>query len=157
RVNGVLEMLDFMHHQHVPWLPTMDSGYGARLRIAWGEVLKDPQPFLSLGLSTEAWLHKALPILVAAEEQANLDREALIQNDVRSDNLCITSDRVVLVDWNLACRGNGDLDTAFWLPSLQAEGGPAPEEVVAIAAELTAVVSGFFAARAGLPFIPDAP
>jgi hypothetical protein len=38
--------------------------------------------------------------------------------------------RVVFVDWNLACRSNPELDLGFWLPSLAYEGGPAPERLL---------------------------
>jgi hypothetical protein len=49
------------------------------------------------------------------------------------------------------------IDLAFWLPSLHAEGGPPPEASLPDAPEWAAMVSGFFAARAGLPLIPSAP
>jgi aminoglycoside phosphotransferase (APT) family kinase protein len=81
--------------------------------------------------------------------------------DVRSDNLCLIEDRALFVDWNHACIGNPVLDTASWLPSLEAEGGPAPEEVLAPdtpgLAEIAALLAGYFCARAGLPEIPQAP
>ena len=63
----------------------------------------------------------------------------------------------LLVDWNLAVLAHPDLDLAFWLPSLHAEGGPAPEEILPAAAPLAAVISGFFAERAGKPPIATAP
>jgi hypothetical protein len=66
-------------------------------------------------------------------------------------------DRAVLVDWNHVCRGNADADIAFWLPSLQSEGGPRPEEVRQLDPCWAAVTSGYFARRAGLPPIPQAP
>jgi hypothetical protein len=43
------------------------------------------------------------------------------------------------------------------LPSLHYEGGPPPEAILPGAPEVAAWVAGFFAARAGLPIIPDAP
>ena len=65
--------------------------------------------------------------------------------DVRSDNLCIRDGRAVLVDWNFACVGNPLADVACWFPSLHAEGGPAPEEIVPDgAAELAALLAGYF-------------
>jgi hypothetical protein len=62
----------------------------------------------------------------------------------------------VILDWNHACRANPEFDLAFWLPSLHAEGGPPPEEVLPDAPGLAALVAGFFCARAGLPPIEDA-
>lgn len=156
RVNAVLRTLDVVHNQQMPGLPSIDSWYGDRLRVGWQEVETDPEPFVSLGLSTRTWLDRSLPTLVAAANEAEFNGTSLMHNDIRSDNLCLIGERVVLVDWNLACYGNANLDTAFWLPSLQAEGGPAPNEIMPSAPELAAVVSGFFAARAGLAMIPDA-
>ena len=71
--------------------------------------------------------------------------------------MCLTTGRVLFVDWNVACVANPRLDLGFWLPSLAYEGGPAPERILPDAPEIAARVSGFFAARAGLPSIEDAP
>ena len=49
---------------------------------------------------------------------------------------------------------HSDFDIAFWLPSLPAEGGPAPEEILPAAGPLAAGISGFFAERGGKPPIP---
>jgi thiamine kinase-like enzyme len=75
----------------------------------------------------------------------------LVHGDVRSDNLCFVGDRVVPVDWNWACRGNGMIYIAGWLPSLRLEGGSPPDAVLPGQPHLAAVISGYFAARAGLP------
>jgi uncharacterized protein (DUF952 family) len=134
-------------------LPPLDR---AALR-GWSLIAEDPQPFLSLSLCSEDWLRHALPALVESERSAPLEGAELIHLDVRSDNVCLLKDRVVLVDWNHACRANGLFDTAAWLPSLQAEGGPPPEEVAPEASVFAGLLSGFFAARAGLPPIRGAP
>jgi hypothetical protein len=123
----------------------------------WRKVAEETGPFLSLGLADAAWLQRALPRLVEAEARCPTAGEALCHWDLRSDNLCLGPERTVFVDWNLACRSNPDLDLGFWLPSLAYEGGPAPERLLQGAPEVAAWVSGFFAARAGLPGIPDAP
>ena len=105
---------------------------------SWGTVAADPAPFLSLGLCSAAWLEAALPALLAADAAAALDGEHLLHMDVRSDNLCFVGERAVLVDWNLACRGNPLVDLAAWLPSLAAEGGPDPLTILPDAPELAA-------------------
>jgi hypothetical protein len=120
-------------------------------------VQNDPKPFLSLGLASREWLDRALPPLVAAGAALRKDGDEVLHLDVRSDNLCRASRGVVLIDWNNGCLGNGELDTGFWLPSLESEGGPLPEAVLPKSPEVAAFVSGFFASRAGLPPIPDAP
>ena len=107
--------------------------------------------FSRSGCAALPWLDAALPTLVAAEAGARLAGEDFLHLDVRSDNLCFTSDRTILVDWNWACVGNGEFDLASWLPSLHSEGGPPPESLLADAPEMAAALSGFWAARAGLP------
>lgn len=126
----------------------------------WGAVARQPDPFLALGLCSEPWLEQCLPMLLEASRPALLDGDALLHLDVRSDNLCIHDGRAVLVDWNLACVGNGAFDVAFWLPSLTLEHGAQPDELVRDRPDVDAfavTVAGFFAARAGLPPPPGAP
>jgi aminoglycoside phosphotransferase (APT) family kinase protein len=139
----------------VPFLPRLRDE--THLLSGWQDVAADPGPFLSLGLATESWLHTALPSLQRIDAPAVVAGDALLHNDVRSDNICFRLGRALFVDWNLACVGHPDWDLAFWLPSLQAEGGPPPEVLLPDAGALAGIISGFFASRAGLPTIPDAP
>ena len=124
---------------------------------SWRRVAAAPAQFLSLGLATARWLHRSASVLIDAAQSALLDGPCPVHQDVRSDNLCFREGRALLVDWNLAVLAHPDVDIAFWLPSLHAEGGPAPEEILPAAAPLAAVISGFFAERAGKPPIPTAP
>jgi Phosphotransferase enzyme family len=128
-----------------------------RLVTGWGEIGSDPEPFLSLGVCSPAWLTYALPTLREASESAPIGGDSLLHLDVRSDNLCIAERGAVLVDWNHACVGNPDLDVAAWLPSLRLEGGPEPEAILPGAAGFAALLAGFFGSRAGLPAPPTAP
>jgi thiamine kinase-like enzyme len=121
----------------------------------WQFVADDPAPFLGLGIASEAWLDRALPSLLEAEDVGLLRGDSLLHCDVRSDNLCLRDGRAVLVDWNHARIGNPAFDVAFWLPSLVLEHGPPPESFGVD--ELAAHVAGFFAARAGLPPPEGAP
>ena len=134
------------------------AGSDERARCGWGAVAAAPAEFLSLGLCSAAWLERALPRLCEAHNEALVEGDDLVHHDVRSDNVCITADRgLVLIDWNNAHRGNGACDLAFAAPSLRLEGGPLPEELVHDDGRLAALVSGYFAARAGQAQIPDAP
>jgi aminoglycoside phosphotransferase (APT) family kinase protein len=108
-------------------------------------------------MADAGWLEAALPALVELEESCPTAGESLSHWDLRSDNICLTGERAVFVDWNLACLSNPRLDLGFWLPSLAYESGIKPEKILPDAPEVAAWVSGFFAARAGLPIIPDAP
>ena len=123
----------------------------------WANVESDPEPFLRLDLRSEAWLDRSLPALRAAAERAPIAGDALLHLDVRSDNLCLTGRGAVLVDWNFVHTGNPDLDVAGWMPSLNLEGGPLPEQVLQSAGELAAALAGFFLSRAGLAPPPTAP
>ena len=123
----------------------------------WNEIATDPGPFLSLGLCSPGWLEGALPALIAAQDAAPLAGDDLVHFDVRSDNVCLLPDRVVLVDWNLPARGNRAFDLACLAPSLRLEGGPLPEATLPDAGPLAAMIAGHFAAHAGQPPVPGAP
>jgi hypothetical protein len=124
----------------------------------WTAVAHDPEPFLSLGVASSAWLDAALPELLEAESAVQFSGSAVVHGDVRSDNLCVREGRAVLVDWNHAQLGNPAFDVAAWLPSLALEGGPKPDDVAnAEVAQVAVIVAGFFAARAGLPPHEGAP
>lgn len=123
----------------------------------WRDVAIDPGPFLALRICSASWLEHALPVLTAAAVEAPLVGDALVHMDVRSDNLCFRDGRAIVVDWNHARIANPDLDIAFWLPSLHAEGGPSPEELLPHAPALAAWVAGYFCARAGKAPLPEAP
>lgn len=122
----------------------------------WRQVAEDPDPFLSLGLCGSRWLGDALPTLLEASDRATLSGDALLHLDVRSDNLCLRDGRAVLIDWNWATVGNPLVDIVTWLPSLHAEGGPAPDEILPNQGPLVAFFAGYWAARAGLPGPPRA-
>ena len=156
RVDAVLRTLATVAATPPP--PNLPALAASRGRLAsWTQVADDPVPFLSLRLCSAAWLEAALPALLAADAAARLEGDGLVHLDVRSDNLCFADDRVVLVDWNLACRGNPRVDVAAWLPSLAAEGGPDPMTIMPDEPALAALMCGFFAARAGLPPPEGAP
>jgi len=154
-IGRVLETLDRVHRCRVDLPPFREVH--PNFASGWQDVAADPAPFLSLGLTSRGWLERSLPQLVAASVRLDTEGDCLTHFDVRSDNICSSERGVLLVDWNLACRGNGALDTGFWLPSLEAEGGPRPEQILPGRADVAAAVSGFFAARAGQPEIADAP
>jgi len=158
RVAAVRETLREVHATPPPDnLPrAVEQRYPA-IAAGWDAVAASPEPFLSVGLVGRDWLERSLSALKAAAAAAVTQGDELVHLDVRSDNLCFARGRAILVDWNLAARGSGTFDLAFWLPSLADEGGPQPHELLPDAAEYAALVSGFFAVRAGLPPPPTAP
>jgi thiamine kinase-like enzyme len=155
KVALVLAQIDAMRNTQAPlepfaqWRPT----FGA----FWQIVASDPTPFLSLNFADEHWLEATLPALVAAENACSTEGGSLTHWDLRSDNMCLTESHVIFVDWNHACLSNPKVDLGIWLPSLAYEEGPEPEMILPHAPEIAALVAGFFASRAGLPGISDAP
>ena len=154
-VDAVLEQIDAMHRT-TPDLGTPSASISAPVG-GWAAVAENPEPFLSLGLASKDWLTRSLAALIDAEANCAIEGTALTHFDLRSDNMCLTSEGVKFVDWTAARLGNPKLDLGCWLPSLRFEGGPQPDVVLPEAPEVAAWVSGYFAARAGLPDIPDAP
>jgi hypothetical protein len=154
-VSLVLEQIERMHAMGGT-LERRTLLHGSR-EAGWPSVARDPEPFLALGLVSRNWLKEALPSLIDAERRCVLDGDAVTHLDLRSDNICLQGDVVKFIDWAEAGIGNADVDLGFFLPSLAFEGGPQPDAVLPSAPGIAALVSGFFAARAGLPTIPDAP
>jgi hypothetical protein len=157
-IEAVRRTLDAVHGTPpFDGLPRADDDH-LGLRDGWREIAADPEPFLALGLCGRAWIERHLGALDAAARAAPLGGDALLHFDVRSDNVCVRDGGAVLVDWNWTSVGNPDLDLLSWLPSLHAEGGPAPDELAPGAdPELPAAIAGFFCARAGRPPITAAP
>lgn len=154
-LEAVLERLDGLHAAKAA-LPTFAETHGV-IPGGWATVAGDPAPFLSLGLASREWLAASLPRLLEAEADCRLDGSSAVHFDLRSDNICLAPSGVKLIDWPGACLGNPQVDLGCWLPSLCFEGGPLPEELLPDAPQVAAWVSGYFAAHAGLPIIPDAP
>ncbi|MEJ7726774.1 MAG: phosphotransferase [Actinomycetes bacterium] len=80
--------------------------------------------------------------------------QTLCHVDVRSDNLLLTNDRAVLVDWSWAAIGPSWFDPALLLLELRTAGGPDPDEVVATHPLLRAVdpdlITAFVAGATGM-------
>ncbi len=155
QVGGVVSTLAAVSRTKLSGLPRLEENKDCR--DWWPQIEGEPDAFLGLGLASAEWLQAALPALSAASGAAPFEGEELVHFDVRSDNICFVDDRVVLIDWNGACIGNGAVNLAIWLSSLHAEGGPPPESILPHEPELAAWISGYFAYHAGLPKIPNAP
>jgi hypothetical protein len=134
-------------------LPSLEHVRELLVDTGWPAIEADPEAFLSLGLCDREWLETALPELRGAAAAVDLGGSSLVHVDIRSDNLCLRDGRAVLFDWNQASVGNPLFDLAEWLPSLAAEGGPLPEELLphADGAAFAAAFAGLWGARAGLP------
>lgn len=155
RIGAVLETMALVAACPALEMPSMESR--RREFAGWTIVAAEPEACLQLGVFSERWLSQSLATLLEAERLAVLEGDSLLHNDVRSDNLCFDAERVLLLDWNWACRGNPKLDVAAWLPSLALEGGPEPETFLRGEGALASFVAGFYAAHAGRPPLPGRP
>jgi hypothetical protein len=94
--------------------------------------------------------------------------ETLLHADIRADNILLTDERVVFVDWPHVCLGARWVELLAFLPSVAMQAGPKPWElfddhrVVRGAAKenvdaVLAALTGFFVQRSLLPPQPGLP
>ncbi len=94
--------------------------------------------------------------------------DTLLHADLRADNVLLTGDRVMIVDWPHACLGAAFLDVVFLAPSVAMQGGPPPGELVAMTtagraasreslASAVCAVAGYFTRRSLQPAPPGIP
>lgn len=118
----------------------------------------------------DAWSRARLPDLAALETAwaGHAAGGTLLHADIRADNLLLTGNGVVVVDWPHACRGAAFVDLVFFAPSVAMQGGPSPSELLAMSRTgrtaspeaLTAVVcalAGYFTERSLRPAPPGLP
>lgn len=118
----------------------------------------------------DGWSFRHLDRLAELEAAAPdaVSGDTLLHLDVRADNMILTPDRAVLVDWPHARAGAPWVDVAFFAPSVAMQGGPPPEELLsrypharhadadAITAVITAI-AGFFVREGLQPAPPGLP
>jgi aminoglycoside phosphotransferase (APT) family kinase protein len=80
----------------------------------------------------DPWFRRNLDRLADLERDwaAHASGDTLVHADIRADNLLLTAERVVVVDWPHACLGSAFLDVALFAPSVAMQGGPSPAELV---------------------------
>jgi aminoglycoside phosphotransferase (APT) family kinase protein len=94
--------------------------------------------------------------------------ETLVHSDLRADNLLLTPERVVVVDWPHALIGAPWFDLLCMLPSVHMQGGPVPETIfgrhpVAAGADpesvtaVLAALAGYFVRQSRQPPPPGLP
>jgi aminoglycoside phosphotransferase (APT) family kinase protein len=125
-----------LHALHVALTPNPVAGATAaadRLQPlfgGWAELAAMSEPPAAL----DEWSGRNLERLAELESgwRDAVQGSTLLHCDVRSDNLLVTKKGIVFVDWPHACVGAPVFDLVAWAPSVALEGGPAPEDLLAL-------------------------
>jgi aminoglycoside phosphotransferase (APT) family kinase protein len=150
-------------------LPSASQAFATNIR-GWRDIhgwerLRERPP-----VPLDPWSSRHLEALAELEAAAPaaVNGHTLLHMDIRADNLLLTSDRVVVVDWPHASIGAAWLDLVCFAPSVAMQGGPGPETLLARhpaargapADAITAAVAsvaGFFTRQAAQPPPPGLP
>jgi len=81
----------------------------------------------------DPWSRGRLSELAALEGTwpAHAAGDTLLHADIRADNLLLTGNGVMVVDWPHACRGAAFTDLVLFAPSVAMQGGPEPAALLA--------------------------
>lgn len=96
----------------------------------WATLCLDPSALEGLpGL--DAWARRNVERLsdVASTAKSAHQGPTLLHTDIRADNILLTSDGVVFVDWPHAKIGAPWVDLVYFLPSVAMQGGGDPQEL----------------------------
>jgi aminoglycoside phosphotransferase (APT) family kinase protein len=129
-----------------------EAGGSVVFNRGWWQRLRDEPP---IGLDPWSRRHAHVLAEIEAGASAAVAGDTLLHLDIRADNLLLTPDRVLIVDWPHARIGAAWVDLVCFAPSVAMQGGPSPEELIqrhpagrtAEAGALTAAVvalAGFF-------------
>jgi aminoglycoside phosphotransferase (APT) family kinase protein len=93
----------------------------------WRRLASDPGDLAWL----DPWArrHRANLAVLEADWEVAAQGRTLAHGDLRADNILLTADRVLFVDWPGACLAASWWDLVGMLPSVQMQGGPPPEDV----------------------------
>lgn len=131
----------------------------------WSELAAADVP---AGLDPWCRTHMARLVDLEARWPDAIAGPTLVHGDIRSDNIILSPDGPVFVDWPHAAVGAPVFDVVAWAPSVVLEGGPPPEDLVAghrpsreadpeVLTVLLAALSGFFVAHSLRPPPPGLP
>jgi thiamine kinase-like enzyme len=165
-LDRVLDALRHLAHVLTP-APVRPISAGVQFErniCGWQRLQQEPPAGL------DDWSRRHLEALAALEAGAGeaVAGDTLLHLDVRADNLLLTPDRVFVVDWPHACVGAAWVDLICFAPSVEMQGGPAPEVLLdrylagqpvdpdAITAAVAAL-AGLFTHRALQPPPPGLP
>jgi hypothetical protein len=138
--------------------------------VFWGELAKSGDLLRVARLAgrraadAREWIDVALPIMRRLERGLAKIKPpfALLHFDTRADNSRLQGDLLRIFDWPFASAGPAEFDVVAYAQGVTADGGPAPERIIAWYEEVLplraaaidsslAGIAGFFADRAWRP------
>ena len=132
----------------------------------WVDAAADPATMDRL----DDWTQRHIRTLVTleADVETAASGRTLLHQDLRADNVLLTDDAVLVVDWPHARIGAAWVDLLWFAPSVAMQGGPAPNELLrrfgpAAGADpdaidaVIAAIAGFFTLGSLLPDPPGLP
>jgi len=141
-------------------------GSNVDLFSGWRSLAADP----ALAARLDPWARENLGRLAALEVRGPTAAagDTLVHLDLRADNILLTGERVLFVDWPHAAVGAPWVDLLGMLPSVAMQGGPDPAEVwrtsplardadPAAVDSMLAAVAGYFVHGSLLPDPPGLP
>jgi aminoglycoside phosphotransferase (APT) family kinase protein len=165
-LDGLSELSELLTPSPLP--PGGVVGHASEWEVVGGRHWRRLMEERPAGL--DGWSERNLEALAVLEAQspAAAAGQTLLHLDLRADNLLLTPQRVLVVDWPHARVGAPWVDAAFFAPSVAMQGGPPPEELLShlpqarhadpdALTSVVAAVAGFFTgeglrpAPAGLP------
>ena len=136
----------------------------------WAQLAEAAQAGADDLSGLDPWARDRLADIVELEAgwAAGARGEALVHSDIRADNILLTRERVVFVDWPWACLAAPWFDLVAMLPSVAMQGGPPCEQIFAghpvsknadhdAATAAVAAVAGFLVRQSRLAAPPGLP
>jgi Phosphotransferase enzyme family len=164
----VLDAMTVLATSLTPELSEALPAMGTAHFDGWKQIAADPQAVSKLEGFAPWALHRLAELVGMEAEFPAVDAgKALVHGDLRADNMLLTADRVVFVDWPFASIGAPYCDLMFMLPSIAMHGTdpqpiverhPLTRDVPDHDLDVTlAALTGFFIERSMQPPIPNLP
>lgn len=162
-LTALAEMAERLSPSPLPDVPRLVDAVASGFS-RWDTLLEDVPADL------DPWAVARLPELAALGRTSLdvMDGDALVHSDVRADNLLLTADRVVVVDWPWASRGAAWVDSLTLVLNAAVFGDHDPEGLLARTPVLAAVdpdavtatvagLAGYFSWQGRQPARPEMP
>ncbi|MEV0417876.1 phosphotransferase family protein [Streptosporangium canum] len=132
RVLGALDRLAVALSPSPILAPSAEQQFGEQFQ-GWRRLVAARETGADDLAGLDPWAVRHLDALADLETRwpAAIKGDSLVHGDIRADNLLLTADEVMVVDWPWAFVGAAWFDVLQMLPSVRMQGGPPSEELFA--------------------------